>query len=427
MNSLLRTKIARLNHLLFHYHSQKMSNPSQHELNSLWAKHHAAWRDPGQIASHGIDPNQIDPALFRYRVRGAWWEAIAATGATLLVTREYEHLILALRLTNGQPEISYMSLPHPSGLAVDLVRQRVHIASTRNPNMVLDLAPVIGLHPRLDDAQAPLEDNPLVPVRTRYLPGCTYMHDLALIGGQLHANSVGQNAVVRIDEDGGQWERVWWPRCIEQNTEKASQPVFGQNYIQLNSIAAGNTLAESYFSASSEKISARRPGHQNFPVDKRGVIFSGATREPMARGLTRPHSARLYGDKVWVDNSGYGEFGFANDGRFEPVLKLPGWTRGLGFHRNIAFVGTSRVLPRFRQYAPGLDVDKSICGLHAVDMTTGQTLGSLLWPYGNQIFAIEVVPFTSGFPFRVGTKRSAAREKSLFYAFQPQKTTNQPE
>ena len=157
-------------------------------------------------------------------------------------------------------------------------------------------------------------------------------------------------------------------------------PIFGQNHIQLNSIAAGTDLHSSYFSASTDTLSVRRPGHQNFPVDKRGIIFSGATREPIVRGLTRPHSARLHAGKIWVDNSGYGELGIAEDGKFISVALLPGWTRGLCFYQDIAFVGTSRVIPRFRQYAPGLDVEASICGLHAVDTKSGKTRGSLIWP-----------------------------------------------
>ena len=36
---------------------------------------------------------------------------------------------------------------------------------------------------------------------------------------------------------------------------------------------------------------------------------------------------------------------------------LPGWTRGLWFHGSTAFVGASRVIPRFSNYAPGFDVD----------------------------------------------------------------------
>ena len=87
------------------------------------------------------------------------------------------------------------------------------------------------------------------------------------------------------------------------------------------------------------------------------------------------------------------------------------------FVENIAFVGTSQVIPRFKQYAPGLDVDKSVCGIHAVDIKTGKIIGSLTWAAGNQIFAIDVLPrsFSSGFPFVVARRQE--KEKLLFYTF----------
>jgi uncharacterized protein (TIGR03032 family) len=378
-----------------------------------WARHAAEWRDPAQVAGSWREAAETDPGLLRAAARGAWWELLAGLKITLLVTREYEHLVMAAR-ADARPELSYFRLPHPSGLAVDRARGLVHVASTRNPNVIYDLSPVDGLLPPLAMETGLVEDRPLVPVASRFYPGSLYLHDLAYIGPDLHANAVGQNAVVRLDEAGG-YRRVWWPRCIETD----DGPVFARNHLQLNSIAAGADPAGSYYSASSDRISARRPGHGNFPVDGRGVVFSGATREPIARGLTRPHSARLRGRDVWVDNSGYGEVGIVADGRFQTVVRLPGWTRGLCFCEDVAFVGTSRVIPRFRQYAPGLDVNQSVCGVHAVDARSGRVLGSLRWPSGNQIFAVDWLPArqSGGFPFRATGSRATARPRRIFYAF----------
>ena len=339
--------------------------------SAKWDVHDAEWRDPAQVVAlwaGGERPSS------RARVRGRFWDAIA--GLCVLVTREYEHVVVAL----AQGRQTQMSLPHPSGLAV--AGERVTVASTRNPNQLVELRP----------AAAP--GRPLLPVRTVFHPGSLYLHDLAYVGGVLHGNAVGQNAVVRVDRERA--ERVWWPKAIE--TE--SGPDFSRNYLQLNSIAAGATVESSFFSASADRMSRRRPGHRNFPVDGRGVIFSGRTREPVVTGLTRPHSARLHEGELWVESSGYGEVGVAMDGRFEAVARLPGWTRGLAFNGHVALVGTSRVIPRFRMYAPGLDLDRSVCGVHALDTRSGELLGSLIWPEGNQVFAVEAVSrrLTSGFP-----------------------------
>lgn len=395
-----------------------MSAPAVAELDLLWRRHNAEWRHSAQIASQWREASQTDAALLRARTRGPWWELLDRLAITLLVTREYEHLAMALGAADGAPAVSFMRLPHPSGLVADRERGVVHLASTRNPNQVFTLAPVTAAHARAD-APAPdaaLATKPLLPVATRFYPGSLYLHDLALIGGELHGNAVGENAVVRLHADGG-CERVWWPRAIERD----GAPDFTRNHLQLNSIAAGADLARSAFSASSAQVSARRPGHRNYPVDRRGVIFGGATREPIATGLTRPHSARLHADgDLWVDDSGYGAVGTIRDGRFEAIARLPGWTRGLAFCEDVAFVGISRVIPRFAQYAPGLDVERSRCGVVALDACSGAELARLTWPTGNQIFAIDWLPraTTRGFPF-AARQRGADGAQHLFYSFQP--------
>jgi uncharacterized protein (TIGR03032 family) len=389
-------------------------------LDMLWQSHDEQWRDP-TMALTAWSGAEVDPRLLRARAAGAWWDTLARLDVTLLVTREYEHLLMALSVVGERPAVSYLPLPHPSGLAVDRRRGVVSVASTRNPNQVFELEPIRATLARGDAEPPDIGSRPLLPVRSTIHPGALYIHDLAHIGGELHANSVGQNAIVRLPANGGH-RRVWWPRAVERN----GRPDFSRNWIQLNSIAAGADLDSSYFSASAEKMSARRPGHRNFPVDRRGVIYSGATREPVVRGLTRPHSARLHKRRLWVDNSGYGELGIARDGRFEAVRQLPGWTRGLCIHQGVAFVGTSRVIPRFRQYAPGLDVERSRCALHAVDITSGAILGSLTWPYGNQIFAIEWIARSrsTGLPVPSGARSGVGRLKHLFYSFDNKETTH---
>jgi uncharacterized protein (TIGR03032 family) len=389
-----------------------MRSPSSTELDALWESHGRGWRDPTTVLSPWVGA-ETDPRLLQARASGSWWETLDRLGITLLVTREYEHLVMALSVVEGHPRTSHLPLPHPSGLVVDRRLGIVHVASTRNPNQIYELQPIVGSLLRGDVDPPDVADRPLMPVRSTIHPGALYIHDLAYIGGALYANSVGQNAIVRLSESAGH-EREWWPRAIERN----GRPDFSRNWIQLNSIAAGKDLASSFFSASADVMSARRPGHQNFPVDGRGVVFSGATREPVVRGLTRPHSARLHKRRLWVDNSGYGEFGVVREGRFEVISRLPGWTRGLSFCEGIAFVGTSRVIPRFRQYAPGLDVGRSRCALHAIDIASGAVLGSLTWPHGNQIFAIDWLKRSqsSGLPIS-GGRRGIGRLNRLFYCF----------
>jgi uncharacterized protein (TIGR03032 family) len=279
---------------------------------------------------------------------------------------------------------------------------------------VFTFAPVTAVRSREGLSSALASRRPLVPVGSSVFAGCLYLHDLAMIDGDLHGTATGENAVVKLGPD-GRVTRVWWPRCIEQRR----RPVFERNHIQLNAIAAGATVSKSYFAASSLEIARRRPGHRNYPVDGRGVVLSGASREPIAFGLTRPHSLRRHAGRLWVANSGHGEVGFVWKQRFQPIVKLPGWTRGLCIHEDLAFVGTSQVIPRFRAYAPGVDVERSVCGVHALDLRSGAIRASFTWPAGNQIFAVDHVPsqFTGGFP--MSPTRAGRRARDLFYAFCP--------
>lgn len=378
----------------------------------IWAVHDAMWRPPAQVAALWSGAARPHANILRHRQQGQFWETLERLGVTLLVSREYEHLLMALTVGEAGPRVSFLPLPHPSGLAVDQAGGRVMAACTRNPNQVMELRPAAGMLPRGDLKDPPQADGVLMPAATTFYPGSLYLHDLAFVGGALHGNAVAHNAVVHL-MPGGVFEPVWWPKSMEG----PQGPDFGRNYLQLNSIAAGGDLATSFFSASAEKPGARRPGQQNFPVDGRGVIFSGASGQPICRGLTRPHSARLWRGRVWVDNSGYGELGVVRGGRLEVAAHLPGWTRGLYIKNDVALVGVSRVLPRFKQYAPGLEVDKSRCGVYAVDLKTGRRLGSLTWPQGNQIFAIEALPraVCRGLPF--GTRPAPKKENQLFYAY----------
>lgn len=389
-----------------------------------WESHAKTWRDPSQVIGFVGTAPALHPDALEAIVAGPFWDLLAAAGMSLLVSREYEHLLVHLSAPQCRPRTTFLQVPHPSGLAFDVNRSTVHVACTRNPNQVLDLAPVSGYLDRTDSPAPAQPHGTLLPTRSRYYPGSLYLHDLALIGGELYGNAVAHNAVVRLPDTGG-FERAWWPRSVES----ATGPDFTANHVQLNSIAAAPSLAQSWFTASGSAPGHRRPGDPAYPVDGLGVAFDGRTRSARVRGLTRPHSARLHDGALWLDNSGYGELrrvadpSAPGDLEADVVATLPGWTRGLALIGDLAFVGTSRVIPRFAQYAPGLDVATSTCGIQVVDTRSGVPMASLTWPAGNQIFAIEVLPasFAAGLPGGLAGGHPQPAGPDFYYAA----TTNQ--
>jgi len=383
------------------------------QLAKGWGREDAAWRRPAQITSQWREASALDPRLLEFKVHGNWWNLLQQLGITLLITREYEHLVVGLSVQNGRPHVTFFPVPHPSGLVVDRRSHGLFLASTRNPNQIFVLKPAMPALQRSGAKGKVAPAAPFVPLSSTYYPGSLYIHDLALIDDVLHGNAVGHNSIVRFD-DAGKFHNVWWPKCVERNGD----PALDKNYIQLNSIAGGKSVRDSFYSASSASIGRLRPGHLRYPVDRQGVIFSGRTRQPICQGLTRPHSARLHNGKIWVANSGYGEVGFVQDGFLEVVHRFPGWTRGLCLTGDYAFVATSRVIPRFARYAPGLNFDQSRCGVQALSLKTGRPVASLEWPYGNQVFAIDWIDssISAGFLFEKGHRRSR-QEIAFFYRY----------
>ena len=113
-----------------------------------------------------------------------------------------------------------------------------------------------------------------------------------------------------------------------------------------------------------------------------GVIVDVGSGEIVASGLSMPHSPRLYDGKLWVLNSGRGEFGTVDpaSGDFTPVAFCPGYARGLTFVNRHAVIGLSR--PRRNQTFEGLELDERLaakdsparCGLLIVDIDSGQSV-----------------------------------------------------
>jgi len=116
-----------------------------------------------------------------------------------------------------------------------------------------------------------------------------------------------------------------------------------------------------------------------------GLVIDVASREIIASGLSMPHSPRWYRNRLWLLNSGTGEFGYIDLelGRFEPIAFCPGYLRGLSFHGDFAIVGLSR--PRGNKTFSGLALDEALnnkgatarCALQVIDLNRGDVVHEL--------------------------------------------------
>jgi uncharacterized protein (TIGR03032 family) len=112
-----------------------------------------------------------------------------------------------------------------------------------------------------------------------------------------------------------------------------------------------------------------------------------------------PHSPRWYAGRLWVCESGAGTLGSIdlNTGKYEPIAEVPGFTRGLDFAGNLAFVGLSQV--RESAVFSGIPITERLtqeertCGLCAIDLRSGQVVALLRFETAVQeVFAVTVLP-----------------------------------
>lgn len=110
-----------------------------------------------------------------------------------------------------------------------------------------------------------------------------------------------------------------------------------------------------------------------------GVVLEIPGGRVLASGLSMPHSPRLYRGRLWLHNSGAGQFGSIDPagGPFEPLTFCSGYLRGLAFVSDYAVVGLSQ--PRHDKTFGGLALDAELarreaeprCGLLVIDLRSG--------------------------------------------------------
>lgn len=134
-----------------------------------------------------------------------------------------------------------------------------------------------------------------------------------------------------------------------------------------------------------------------------GLVIDVRSNQIVCEGLSMPHSPRIYQDRLWIVNSGTGEFGYIDRtaGRFEPIAFCPGYLRGMSFSGNYAIVGMSK--QRENRAFTGLTLDQRLadkgvsarCGLAIIDLKRGDVVHELrIDGVVEELFDTAVLPNT---------------------------------
>jgi uncharacterized protein (TIGR03032 family) len=229
------------------------------------------------------------------------------------------------------------------------------------------------------DASGLKDGDALFAPRLSYFTGDLDTHDVALDakGEPVFVNTLF-NCLARPSLKGS-FEPVWTPPFISK--------LAAEDRCHLNGLAMVDG-APGYVTAVS--TSDTFDGWRDQRSDG-GVVIDVRSNEIVCTGLSMPHSPRWHDGKLWLHNSGTGEFGFVDlaAGKFEAVTFCPGYLRGLDFLGDFAVAGLS--MPRGNKTFSGLALDDQLAsrkmqpkaGLYFINTKTGDiahaiTLGGLV-------------------------------------------------
>jgi len=321
-----------------------------------------------------------EEAVFRLDASRQFPEWLAEQGCGLaFTTYQASKLFLIGLLPNDTLSVFERTIDRCMGLAVD--RDSLFVSSLYQ---VWQFENALKQPERTDEGY----DRVYLP-RVGYVTGDCDIHDMAVEqdGRLVFVNTLFSCLATLSDR--ASFDPLWTPPFISR--------LAAEDRCHLNGLAMRDGKPAFVTAISDSDVG---DGWRDKRIDG-GVVVDVEAREVVARGLSMPHSPRWYRDRLWLLNSGSGEFGFVDlqSGGFEPVCFAPGYLRGLTFIGRYAVMGLS--LPRHNHTFQDLPLDAALtakntnprCGVQVVDLNTGDAVHWLrIEGVVNELYDVSVLP-----------------------------------
>ena len=297
-------------------------------------------------------------------------------GISLVVSTYQAGKLIVLRADNNTINTHFRTFDRPMGLAVD--REKLAIGTAYQ---IIELRNVPAVAQKLEPVSK--HDACYLPRRT-HITGDIDIHEMAYANDELWFINTRFSCLCTLDKINSFVPR-WRPNFI--NAYDLS------DRCHLNGLSIRNDRPQ-YITALGETNEAA--GWRKNKANG-GIIIDIPSNEIICRGLSMPHSPRWYREELWVLESGNGSLAKVDlsSGKLTTVAQVPGFTRGLAFWENLAFIGLSQI--RETAVFSGLPITKSLternCGVWVVNIDTGEIIAFLRFEGGVQeIFAIGIIP-----------------------------------
>ncbi len=295
--------------------------------------------------------------------------------SSLLVSTYQAGKLGVVGVDQGRLTFSFLNFHKAMGVAVG--RKRIAVGAVRQ---VFFLHSAPELAPHIDPAGA---HDACFLTRGSHQTGNIHVHEMAWGSEGLWVVNTLFSSLCTL-HDGYSFVPRWRPPFVSE--------LIAQDRCHLNGVAIEDGRPR-YVTCHGDQD---EPGGWRETKATGGVLIDVESGESVARDFAMPHSPRLYDGKLWVLNSGHGSIEIVDpaSGRHEPVERVPGFTRGLSFAGQFAFVGLSKI--RETSVFGGLPIesrrDDLRAGVAVVDLVSGKAVAALQFHSGvDEIFSVEVL------------------------------------
>jgi len=216
----------------------------------------------------------------------------------------------------------------------------------------------------------------------RYYTGALDLHDMNFVDSKLIAVNTLFSCLAEINEEYS-CTPVWKPPFITE--------LVPEDRCHLNGMAVLDNKIE-YVTALGN-VNTKQGWRENKITG--GVLIHVPTSEIVLKGLSMPHSPRIYDGKLYFLNSAQGELctGDPEKGTYEVIAKVGGFARGMAKYGDFLFIGISK-LRHTTDVFKDLPIAKtSFAGVVVVYLPYGKVIGQIKYESSvDEIYDVKILP-----------------------------------
>lgn len=279
-------------------------------------------------------------------------------------------------------ENSLVQLPRtfekPMGVTLDEEKDKLALAC-RDEIIVFSNSKELAAHyPKSPDTY-----DALYMPRVTYHTGPLDIHDLSFgADGSLYAVNTLFSCLIRINDDYN-FTPYWSPPFIDK--------MVSEDRCHLNGMALQNGVPK-YATAFNQGNSFQSWREH---ITTTGVVFDIDSNEVVAGNLPMPHTPRLFNSELYVLLSATGELVKINlnNGKYDVVVKMDGFVRGMSLYRDYLFVGLSKLRKNSSTFGKLDFAEKADhSGIMVIHLPTGSIAGKITYLTSlDEIYDVQVL------------------------------------